>query len=93
MANAAEVWMNAKSQLAPISLEEYHNSYKNGLRKLPGHIHAIDQHVFEKFDNVIVEKLKDAFRKDEEFSVLGIGVGEGRLTVQAYFQLNNYSIL
>nr|XP_054760560.1 histamine N-methyltransferase-like [Lytechinus pictus] len=57
-------------------LDRYHDVYRNGFSKIAKK-DVVLKEVAQHFDNIVLKKMTDVFQAEDQFNLLGVGVGEG----------------
>ena len=63
--------------------EHYEEVYYNAFFKI-ARKDVVLESVIEYFDAEVMKRLIDTFGRDEEFSLFGVGVGEGRIFLNTH---------
>nr|XP_054766037.1 histamine N-methyltransferase-like [Lytechinus pictus] len=72
-----------------VDLGRYRDVYLNGFSKIANK-DVLLQELTNYFDNTVMKKLTDSFPADDQFNLLGVGVGEGHNELHFLKRLGSY---
>ena len=81
------------SNLKPLTEdhERYEDVYYNAFYKI-AQKDVVLERVNQCFDITVMKRLTDVFGRDEQFSLLGVGVGEGMIMIYYYCYQNKHKM-